>query len=123
MTELKTVKNDASVDAFLDSSPRKQSLTLYIMSGFDQYDEGCALCDLSLTKDWILSAPSESILSVTSVSVPEPEPARIRKSIPCAFCGEAAMKSRIRYINGKPACIPCNESKEMPHPPTNGTYA
>jgi len=59
--------------------------------------------------DWILSAPLEEVLTVTHVSVPEPEPARIRESAPCAFCGETAMESRIRQLDEKPACIPCYE--------------
>jgi formylmethanofuran dehydrogenase subunit E len=61
---------------------------------------------------WILSASNDSILSVTPISIPEPEPARIHKSIPCAFCGESVMESRLRQLHGKPACIPCYEKQE-----------
>lgn len=56
----------------------------------------------------ILAAPAESILSVTQVSVPEPEPARIRKSVPCSICGEAVMETRTREVRGEPVCIPCH---------------
>jgi len=59
--------------------------------------------------NWILTAPAGSILAVTPVSVPEPEPAKIRKSIPCAICGEAVMETRTRDLAGKPVCIPCSE--------------
>jgi len=59
--------------------------------------------------EWVLSAPQRSILSVTPVSVPEPEPARIRESVPCAFCGETVMESRIKDLDGKAICIPCFE--------------
>jgi formylmethanofuran dehydrogenase subunit E len=59
--------------------------------------------------DWILSAPQESLLSVTLVSVPEPEPAKIRSSLPCAVCGEAVMESRTKNLAGKVVCIPCFE--------------
>lgn len=62
--------------------------------------------------EWILSAPEESIVSVTSVTVAEPEPARIRKSIPCSFCGESVMETRVRNVNGMPACIPCAEKQK-----------
>ena len=61
---------------------------------------------------WILSAPLESIISVTPVSVPEPEPAKRRKSIPCAFCGENVMESRIRKIDNQSLCIPCYENRK-----------
>ena len=64
---------------------------------------------LKTLADWILSAPQESILSVTLVSVPEPEPAKIRNSLPCALCGEAVMESRSKNLDGKVVCIPCFE--------------
>ena len=61
---------------------------------------------------WILSAASESLISVAPVTIPEPEPARIMDSIPCGFCGESVMESRIQQLNGKPACIPCYEMQK-----------
>jgi formylmethanofuran dehydrogenase subunit E len=57
--------------------------------------------------NWILSAPKDSILTVALTSIPEPEPAKIRESIPCAYCGESVMESRIQQLHDKPACIPC----------------
>ena len=65
----------------------------------------------ALTK-WILSASNDGILSVTQTSIPEPEPAKIRESIPCAFCGESAMESRLQQLHEKPACIPCYEKQQ-----------
>lgn len=61
---------------------------------------------------WILSAPADSIISVAPASVQEPEPARLYKSMPCAFCGEEVMESRIRQSHEKPACIPCYEKHQ-----------
>ena len=61
---------------------------------------------------WILSAANESILSVAPISIPEPEPARIMDSIPCEFCAENTMQSRIKQQHGKPACIPCYEKQQ-----------
>lgn len=61
--------------------------------------------------NWLLSAPAESILSVESVEIAEPQPAQIRKSIECAFCGESVMDSRMKDCLGKPACIPCLEKQ------------
>ena len=63
----------------------------------------------SAMADWILSAPSESVLSITPVHIEEPEPARIMTSSPCTRCGEAVMASRILEIDGKAVCIPCHE--------------
>ncbi|MFA6931693.1 MAG: FmdE family protein [Lentisphaeria bacterium] len=56
---------------------------------------------------WILSAPAEAMLSIEKVTIDEPDHAKIRKSISCAFCGEDVMSSRVRQLHGKPACIPC----------------
>jgi formylmethanofuran dehydrogenase subunit E len=67
--------------------------------------------DRSALAKWILSAPNDSILSVTQASIPEPEPAKIRESITCAFCGESVMESRIQQLHDKPVCIPCYEKQ------------
>ena len=66
----------------------------------------------SALTQWILSAPDDSILCVTQVSIAEPEPAKIRKSVTCAYCGESVMDSRIRQLQQKPACIPCYEKQQ-----------
>lgn len=63
--------------------------------------------DRGAYEEWVLSAPHEEMLSVTPVSVPEPEPARRIKSLTCALCGEAVMETRARDLGGKPVCIPC----------------
>jgi formylmethanofuran dehydrogenase subunit E len=68
--------------------------------------------DRSAASQWILSAPSASILSVATVSITEPEPARIFKSTPCEFCDEGVMESRIRQLDGRVACIPCYEKQQ-----------
>ena len=67
--------------------------------------------DRSALTNWILSAPKDNILSVTQSSIPGPEPAKIRESIPCEFCGESVMESRIQQLYEKPACIPCYEKQ------------
>jgi formylmethanofuran dehydrogenase subunit E len=58
---------------------------------------------------WLLTAPEDAIVSVKEVQIDEPEPARITKSVTCAFCGESVMETRTREIQGKTACIPCAE--------------
>jgi formylmethanofuran dehydrogenase subunit E len=59
-----------------------------------------------------MSASNDSILSVTQTSIPEPGPAKIRKSMTCAFCGESVMESRIQQFHEKPTCIPCYETQQ-----------
>jgi formylmethanofuran dehydrogenase subunit E len=77
----------------------------------NEIPEGLDADRIALT-NWILSASNDSILSVTKTPIPEPEPAKIRESIPCAFCGESVMESRIQQFNEKPACIPCYEKHQ-----------
>ena len=67
--------------------------------------------DRSALTDWILHSAADTMLSVTLTSIAEPEPAKIRNSIPCAFCGESVMESRLRQLHEKPACIPCYEKQ------------
>jgi len=67
--------------------------------------------DPAARADWILRAPADSILSISRVHVSEPKRAEIRKSVPCAICGELVMDSRLREVDGKSACIPCSEKQ------------
>ena len=73
--------------------------------------EGLKEKRIALAK-WILSASSDSVLNVTPVTIPEPEPAKIRESLPCLFCGERVMESRVQRLHDKPVCIPCYEKHE-----------
>ena len=58
----------------------------------------------------ILSAPEAGLLTVSSVTESAPEPARIRSSVLCVFCGERVMETRVQDLRGRPACIPCREA-------------
>lgn len=56
---------------------------------------------------WILSAPEEEMISVTPVTLEEPEPAAVHRTVSCSVCGEGVMETRLR--DGM--CVPCRESK------------
>jgi formylmethanofuran dehydrogenase subunit E len=60
----------------------------------------------------ILKSEEKELLTITMVSSPPPEEAKIRSSIRCAICGEKFMGSRSREKNGKVVCIPCFERTE-----------
>ena len=60
---------------------------------------------------WLLSVPDDSFLSLREARMDEPEPARIMKSVECAFCGETVMETRTRKTDGGSACIPCAGKK------------
>jgi formylmethanofuran dehydrogenase subunit E len=61
---------------------------------------------------WILTAPSDRVLDVTPVTIPEPEPAKIRESMLCVCCGESVMESRVQWLDDMPVCIPCHEKRQ-----------
>ena len=59
--------------------------------------------------DWLLTAPEEGVVSLKEVQIDAPEHARVMNSVECAFCRERVMETRMKKIDGKPACIPCAE--------------
>jgi len=60
---------------------------------------------------WLLSAPQAKILTIETVQIPDPEPARILDSRICESCGEGVMETRTRQVDGKCICIPCAAKK------------
>lgn len=67
--------------------------------------------DRTAFADWVLSCPADGIVDVKTVGIEEPEPARIRTSLPCDICGETVMETRARDRDGKTVCIPCFEKQ------------
>jgi len=61
--------------------------------------------------EFILNAPAGDLLSLIHVAINAPEPARIRNSIICAGCSEQVMETRIREVDGRMLCIPCEEGR------------
>jgi len=57
----------------------------------------------------ILTAPDQELLSVTEVSIPSPEKARVYPSLKCQQCGEAFMEILGRTAGGKVVCQECYE--------------
>jgi formylmethanofuran dehydrogenase subunit E len=56
---------------------------------------------------WLLNAPQAEILTVETVPIPDPEPARVFDTSICESCGEGVMETRTRQVDGKSICIPC----------------
>jgi len=61
--------------------------------------------------DFILNAQERSLLTITSVTISEPEHARILRSVPCDECDEPVMETRVRHIDNKTLCIPCAQKR------------
>lgn len=63
--------------------------------------------DRSQKLEYILSAPDDAILSVTTVSIDEPESAQIYTTGSCDRCHEPVMETRLQRVKGQLLCIPC----------------
>jgi formylmethanofuran dehydrogenase subunit E len=57
----------------------------------------------------ILNAGAESLFKIEEITPEIPPKARIVKSEICDFCGEPTKTDLLRKINGKRACIPCDQ--------------
>jgi len=64
--------------------------------------------------DWLLQAPDDKIVLFSEVRIEEPEQAKIRKSVSCAFCNEKVMETRTQQINNQTACLPCAARHQTP---------
>jgi formylmethanofuran dehydrogenase subunit E len=56
---------------------------------------------------YILAAPDEVILAVSTVTVDEPKKARIFSTVSCDNCREPVMETRLENVAGRMLCIPC----------------
>ncbi|MFZ7128594.1 MAG: FmdE family protein [Desulfobacterales bacterium] len=55
----------------------------------------------------ILDQPPEAIFTLTEVTVPLPEKARIEPSVNCARCGEPTMAAKLETVDGLRVCRGC----------------
>ncbi|MFZ0240601.1 MAG: FmdE family protein [Desulfobacterales bacterium] len=63
------------------------------------------------TSDWLMQSSLDEIFDVRPAAAPLPEKARILDSATCDRCGEQAMQTRIRQLEGKNLCIACWEQR------------
>lgn len=56
---------------------------------------------------WLLNAPSTSIISLKEITLKGPEHARIRHSVLCSACGEPVMETRTKPSPKGLLCLPC----------------
>jgi len=57
----------------------------------------------------ILDADEDILFKIEQVQLDFPVRARVFPSIVCSSCGERVMEPRVRLLNGKFVCIPCDE--------------
>lgn len=57
----------------------------------------------------ILRAAPDHLFTVIPVHADPPSSARIYSSVPCAWCDEGTMETRVHLFNGHTLCPPCFE--------------
>ena len=55
----------------------------------------------------VLERDPDSIFAFEEISGPPPRKARIHATVTCARCGEGAMETRVRRLDGQELCVPC----------------
>jgi formylmethanofuran dehydrogenase subunit E len=55
----------------------------------------------------VLDLDPDDLFSIEEISGPPPRKARIHATVVCARCGEGAMETRIRRLDGQELCPPC----------------
>jgi formylmethanofuran dehydrogenase subunit E len=77
--------------------------------------------DLPALTQFVLGAPESALFSLASVSLREPERARIRASVTCDNCYESVMATRVQEVAGLHLCIPCAEERASGRPATRAS--
>ena len=65
----------------------------------------------------VLALDPSALYTVEAVHGPAPSRARIHTSVTCADCGESAMETRVRRLDGRELCQPCFDAALSPVQP------
>jgi formylmethanofuran dehydrogenase subunit E len=65
----------------------------------------------------VLALDPDLLYSFTQLDAAPPRKARIHTSIVCAECGEAAIETRVRRLDGRDLCQPCFDAALSPDQP------
>lgn len=68
----------------------------------------------------VLELDPEQLYQFRDVSGPAPQRARIHSTVVCARCGEGAMETRVRRLDGRDLCPPCFEAALSGSEPVEG---
>ena len=109
----KALRIVARPDALGPPNPEHRALFARLRSGEATPDERARFDALHGRRaQEVLDAPEEVLFEVQDVEPHIPEKARIVTSLPCDACGEMAMETRTRNLQGQVLCIPCFRARE-----------
>ena len=98
--------------------PEHQALFAKVRSGEATDAERARFQELhvSLSRS-VLATDPDSLYAFEELDAAPPRRARIHASITCAECGEAAMETRVRRLDGRDLCQPCFDAALSPVQP------
>jgi formylmethanofuran dehydrogenase subunit E len=88
--------------------PEHQDLFAKVRTGMATDDERRRFQELHAAQSRaVLERDPDELFSTEEIAGPPPRKARIHNTITCARCGEGAMETRIRRLDGQELCPPC----------------
>ena len=91
--------------------PEHQALSAKVRAGQATPEERVRFRELHAAESRkVLARDPDELYEVLEITTPPPRRARIHASIVCTRCGEAAMETRIRRLDGQDLCLPCFEA-------------
>lgn len=88
--------------------PEHQALFAKVRSGQATEAERARFQELHVSQSRrVLELEPDSLYEWQELNAAPPRKARIHASVTCAECGEAAMETRIRRLDGRDLCQPC----------------
>ena len=103
----RAIRIKARPDAW-QRDPEHSALFAKVRSGSATDAERARFQELHVSQSHkVLALDPDSLYSFTEIDAAPPRKARIHTSITCAECGEAAMETRVRRLDGRDLCQPC----------------
>jgi len=91
-------------------NPEHQALFAKVRAGQATEAERARFGELHVSESrQVLALDPDSLYRVQEIEGPPPRKARIHTTIVCERCGEGAMETRVRRLDGRELCPPCFE--------------
>jgi len=91
-----------------ERNPEHQALFAKVRSRTATPDERIRFQELHQSESRkVLERDPDALFAIQELNGPPPSRARIHASVVCTRCGEAAMETRVRRLDGRDLCTPC----------------
>jgi formylmethanofuran dehydrogenase subunit E len=98
--------------------PEHQGLFAKVRSGSATDAERSRFQELHVSQSHkVLAIAPDELFQIAELQAQPPHKARIHASVVCAECGEAAMETRVRRLDGRELCQPCFDAALSPEQP------